>query len=396
MSSAGGDQSNKAEQLTIQSFLSKGGRFMLIILSIVLVCLLILLSVLLAYSPGKPEPFRVEIGKQPGSSISEKIFVNIGCIKQGMFIKGKDRNNPVLLFLHGGPGMPTYFLAEKYPTGLENNFTVCYWEQRGGGISYNRDISAGSITLDQLISDAIEVTNYLSKRFGQEKIYLMGHSWGSLIGIQAAAKAPELYHAYIGVSQVSKQNESEKLAYRYMMDQYVSAGNKKMAEKLRSHPVLESDAAMITYFKSPLRDITMHDLGVGTMHNMKSVITGVFLPVMFCRAYTLLEKINLWRAKLYLRNKTKLIDELLSQDLTASAAKLEIPAYFFSGIYDYTVNYNLSKAFLESLQAPVKGFYTFSRSAHCPMHEEAEKFIGIMVEDVLNGTVGGRSLADDR
>lgn len=366
---------------------------MLIILSITLVCLLILFGALLAYSPGKPEPLAAENGKQPEGGISEKIFVNIGGIKQGMFIKGKDRNNPVLLFLHGGPGMPTYFLAEKYPTGLENHFTVCYWEQRGGGISYNPAISAGSITVEQLISDAIEVTNYLGKRFGQEKIYLMGHSWGSLIGIQTAAKAPELYHAYIGVAQVSRQNESEKLGYNYMIEQYISAGNKKMAGKLKDHPVLLSEAAMIPYFKSALRDRTMHELGVGTMHDMKSVITGVFIPVMLCKAYSLREKINIWRAKLFLRNETNLIGQLFSSDLTASVAKLEIPAYFFSGIFDYTVNYNLSKTYMESLHAPVKGFYTFSRSAHCPMHEEPEKFVGIMVGDVLNGTVRAGSPA---
>jgi pimeloyl-ACP methyl ester carboxylesterase len=100
-----------------------------------------------------------------------------------MFIKGMNRSNPVLLWVHGGPGMPDYFLAEQYPTGLEDLFTVVWWEQRGAGLSFASDIPPSTMTVDQFISDTYEVTDYLRERFGQEKIYLLGHSWGSFIGI---------------------------------------------------------------------------------------------------------------------------------------------------------------------------------------------------------------------
>lgn len=287
--------------------------------------------------------------------------------------------------------MPEYFLADQYATGLEDRFTVCYWEQRDGGLSYSPDIPAQSVTTQQLVSDTIEVTNYLRQRFGQEKIYLMAHSWGTYIGIQAAAKAPDLYNAYIGVAQISQMFESERLAYRYMLDQYAAAGNTRMVERLKDYPVLESDAGVRAFFTSGLRDEAMHGIGGGTMHNMKSVVTGIFLPVMHCRAYTLGEKINIWRAKAFLRSKTVLLDELFFADLTTKVPKLEIPTYFFSGKYDYTVNHDLSKAYFMSLDAPVKGFYTFEQSAHSPMFEEPEKFMQIMEQDVLTGT---NALAD--
>jgi len=127
-----------------------------------------------------------ENGSPLAGSISEKVFVNINGVEQGMFIKSKDATHPVLLYLHGG--MPDYFLTQRYPTGLEDYFTVVWWEQRGSGISYSADIPPETMTLEQMISDTLEVTNYLRHRFGKEKIYLMGHSGGTFIGIQAAAR----------------------------------------------------------------------------------------------------------------------------------------------------------------------------------------------------------------
>lgn len=317
-------------------------------------------------------------------SVSEKIWVNIGGERQGMFIKGSSAKNPVILFLHGGPGMPEYFLAEKYFNGLEEIFTVCYWEQRGAGISYRKGMEPESITTERLVEDAIEVTDYLRKRFGQSKIYLMAHSWGTFIGIQAAARAPELFHAYIGIGQVTNQLASERLAYSYMLKQYTAAGNNKTAGKLKAYAVLESDAALRSFFVSMLRDDTMHELGIGTMRNMKSVVSGIFLPVLKCGAYTIKERINIWRAKAFLRSRTSLLGELFSTDINELVAALELPAYFISGAYDLTVNVDLSKAYYEQLQAPVKAFYTFEQSAHSPMFEEPQRFAGIMAEDVLN------------
>lgn len=360
-------------------------RFMIIIISIILVCITIISGVLLACSSGKPEPFLDKNGRPVTDSISEKVFVNIGGVRQGMFIRGKNIKNPVMLFVHGGPCFPEYFLADKYPAGLEDNFTVCYWEQRGGGLSYSPEVSLDSMTMEQLASDTIEVTNYLRERFGQEKIYLMAHSGGTTFAIQAAAKAPELYRAYIGMGQITRQAESEKLAYEYLMKHYSAAGNTKMIEKLREYPVLESDSYIIPFFKSPVRDQAMHESGIGTMRNMKSVLNGVFLPVMECRAYTLGEKINLWTSKFSFIKKTTLIDQLFSTDLTVKVPKLEIPVYFFSGAYDITVNHDLSKAYLKQLAAPIKGFYTFEQSAHSPIFEEPGKVKQILLGDVLAG-----------
>lgn len=344
-------------------------------------------ALLRSRSPGVPAPVPGADGRPVPGSISEKIFVDIGGVPQGMFIRSADPANPVLLFLHGGPGMPEYFLDELHPTGLESRFTVCWWEQRGAGLSYSPGMDPGDLTVDRLVSDALEVADYLRSRFNKEKIFLLGHSWGSYLGIRAAARGPEKFHAYVGVAQVADQSESEKRAYSYMLDRYMEAGNEKKLRKLWKYPVLDSGPEVLLAFAgSLLRDESMHELGIGTTHGMKSVITGIFLPVWRSRAYTLREKSNIWKAKAFLAKSTDLRARLLTARPEEEIRTLEIPAYFLSGRHDLTVSWELSKRYLGKLAAPVKGFYTFEESAHSPMFEEPRKFLRILTEDVLAGT----------
>jgi len=365
---------------------------MLVFLSIILFCLITSLTTLLIVSPGKLKSFVDQSGQPLIGSISEKIFINIGGVKQGMFIRGKDIKNPVLLFVHGGPSFPEYFLVEKYPVGLEDHFTVCYWEQRGGGISYTPDVTLESMTLEQLASDAIEVTNYLCDRFNKEKIYIMAHSGGTAFAIQAVKSYPQLFHAYIGIAQITRQAESEKLGYKYMLDQYLVNGNSKMVTELKKYPILENDSFILPFLNSVLRDKAQHDLGIGTMHNMRSIIKDVFLPVWTCKAYTIREKLNIWISKFSFLKKTGLRSEIIQADITTQVPRLEIPVYFFSGKYDLTVNKDLSKEYLKKIEAPVKGFYTFNESAHSPMFEEPQRLKEILIKDVLNRST---TLADN-
>lgn len=369
--------------------LRKATNIMWTLLGFFLVVSLLSLGILLAWSPGQPQPYLDENGKLLVGSLSEKIHVQINGVDQGMFIKSRNIHNPVLLFVHGGPGMPEYWLTQRYPIGLEDHFTVAWWEQRGTGLSYH-DIQPEGMTAEQFVADTIEVTRYLLNRFGQEKIYLMGHSWGSYIGVQAAAQAPELYYAYIGMGQVSYQIQSEQLAYEYALAYYRQNGDQRMVRKLEAAPPTTSVPLPAAY--EALRDEYMHTAGIGTTREMKSVITGIFLPSWQFREYTLTEKVNLWRGKVYSRSRDfGLWDTMQATDLTQQVAELSIPVYFFHGRYDYTCAYPLARTFFDELQAPLKGFYTFEHSAHSPLFEEPEKALRILLEDVLNAT---NALAD--
>lgn len=365
---------------------------LVIIFTIVLVFLSMLTCILFAYSPGKIEQYADAAGKPIPGSIAEKTFIQIGGVKQGMFIKSKNVNHPILLYVHGGPAFPNYFLIDKFKPELEDYFTVCYWEQRGGGLSYTSEVTMESMNFKQMTSDAIEVTNYLRKRFGKEKIYIMAHSGGTPIALLAVQREPNLYKAYIGMGQITNQAESEKMAYQYMLDKYTTDGNKKRINELKKYPVLDADSNIILFYKSALRDQSMHELGIGTMHKMKSVFWDIFIPVWTCKAYTLREKISIWKAKISFLPKTNLINEMLETDFTSKVPSLDIPVYFFSGQYDLTVNIDLAKAYLTKLQAPLKGVYTFQYSAHSPLFEEPALVRQIIEEDILNNK---NSLADE-
>jgi pimeloyl-ACP methyl ester carboxylesterase len=351
---------------------------MLTVIFVILGCLIAMVGVLLVLSPGRPRPILDAHGRPVAGSISEKTFVEINGARQGMFMMSRDKDNPVLLYVHGG--MPDYFLSERNPTGLEDHFTVCWWEQRGAGLSYHPGTPKETITVDQLISDTIAITNYLRDRFGKEKIYLMGHSGGTFIAIQAAARAPHLYHAYLGVAQVSNQLRSELLNYEYMVSEYQKNGDARMVKKLKAAPVTLKDGPPKSYLS--LRDVAMHRLGIGTMRNMKSVFTGIMLPSFLCRQYTLREKINMWRAKAA-SGVSVVWDAMIAADLAVTVPQLDLPVYFLEAIYDYTGSYTEAKSYFEKLKAPRKGFYTFNVSAHSPFLEEPAKFNKIIQEDVL-------------
>jgi len=341
-----------------------------------------IMAVLLFWSwPGKPKPFLDEGGHPLPGSISEKVRVDINGFEQGMFLRARDRTRPVLLFLHGG--MPEYFLTQRYPTGLDAEFVVCWWEQRGAGLSYRPGMPPESVTVEQLLADTLALTNHLRRRFGKDRIYLMGHSGGGFLGMHAVARAPELYHAYIGVAQMANQLRSEKRAYDYMLGRCRTERRTALARKLEAAPVTLEDGVPPAYLR--VRDEAMHALGVGTMREMRSVFTGLFLASLRNRDYTLAEKINIWRGKAA-SGVSSMWREMLATDLADHVPEVGVPVYFLHGVHDYTCTYAEASAYFDSLAAPLKGFYTFSESAHSPMFEEPDKVMAILREDVLKGT----------
>lgn len=347
---------------------------MLFASSMLAVVLLVLLN-----SPGTPQPFLDGQGRKLGNSISEKVFVELGGVRFGLFLKGKDRSRPVLLYLHGG--MPDYFLTQKHPTRLEDVFTVAWWDQRGAGLSYVPGGGRAHATVDDLVEDARRVTDYLRKRFGQDRIYLMGHSGGTYLGIRLIERYPDRYRAYIGVAQISNQKLSEKMAYDFLLARYQETGQAQgIVQRLIDHPVSLDRPLPPEYLR--IRDQAMHGLGVGTMRTMRSVVTGLFLPSLFFREYTLPEKINLWRGKAS-TGVSALWDEMLAHDLLRESTSFEVPVYFFHGVHDRTCSYALARRYFERIEAPDKAFYSFDSSAHSPIFEEPDACVRILQERIL-------------
>jgi pimeloyl-ACP methyl ester carboxylesterase len=183
---------------------------------------------------------------------------------------------------------------------------------------------------------------------------------------------------------MSNQLESEKLAHAYMLQRFKDEGNAKMVRALEGAPVTNAVPLPDAYLS--VRDVAMHRLGIGTTRDMTSIVTGLLLRSLEYREYTLREKIGLWRGKIF--SGRRLWNTQLSTDLTKTVARLEIPVYFLHGVHDYTVSYPLAKTYYQQLKAPLKGFYTFTRSAHSPLFEEPRRMREIMQADVLAGAKG--------
>jgi pimeloyl-ACP methyl ester carboxylesterase len=332
-----------------------------------------------------PPPFLDGHGEVVAGSVSEKTWVDINGVRQGMYIRGRDVTNPVLLVVHGGPGMPDYFLTRDRPIDLEDLVTVVWWDQRGTALSYHRDIPPASMTVEQFIQDTLAVTDHLRERFDQEQVLLLGHSWGSLIGIQAAARSPERFAAYIGMAQMVDQRRSEKLAYDHLLAEFRRRGDRRMVRALEAAPVTLEGGPPRRYL-TRVRDPAMHRLGVGTTHDMHSVITGIFVPSLRFPQYTLREKWNLWRGRAFSRSFGLWEREVMRTDLVRQVPRLELPVYFLEGVHDYTCVTSLAQQYLEVLEAPVKRLYLFEHSAHSPLLEEPERVRQILQDDTLHHT----------
>ena len=156
-----------------------------------------------------------------------------------------------MLFLHGGPGSPEYAFMRYFNPHLENDFIVVYWEQRGAGKSFSKNIPPESMTLEQMVSDTRELSEYLANRFGKKKIYILGYSWGTLLGILTAHKHPELFHAYFGVGQVGDQYRGERVSFDWVKEQAHIQNNKKDIKCRGSHPLCCSGSCSGLHFCHP-------------------------------------------------------------------------------------------------------------------------------------------------
>jgi pimeloyl-ACP methyl ester carboxylesterase len=362
--------------------ITKVGRYGMQMLLVVSVIAVALFLVVLVKSPGTPKPITDSSGNPIADSISSKEMLTIAGKRVGFFIKGVNKDNPVLLYLHGG--MPDYFLTEQYPTGLDEIFTVVWLDQPGAGLSFGALDIHEQLGVDGMVGCIREFANYLRDRFQQDKIYIMAHSGGTYLGIKVIEQFPELFEAYIGVAQISYQKLSEKMAYDYIVEHYRTDPKRKtMYEKLIQAPFSLEEPIPSIYTK--YRDYAMHDLGIGTMRSMRHVISGIFLPSLLFSEYSIADKIHLWRGKAS-SGISVLWDDLINHNLMQESTSFEIPVYFFHGMFDYTCSFDLAKEYFDTIDAPKKGFYAFVNSAHSPIFEEPGQCVEIIEANILSRT----------
>ncbi|GHU61638.1 putative aminopeptidase YbaC [Clostridia bacterium] len=359
------------------------------VIRIVLLCVaglfIVAVASLLVLSPGRTDSFRNTGDNVIVGSVAEIASVEIGGSVQKMIIRGEDENNPVILFLHGGPGSPEYPFTEEMRALLEDDFIICWWEQRGVSMSYSKDLDPKTLTLEQMVSDTVDVTNYLRERFGQDKIYLMGHSWGTFLGMYVVRDHPQLYSAYIGVGQVVHQVvhqvESEQLAYDYMLEKAHATGDTKLEKKLLEFSGMDPmERALDMEYIAGVRTAGMDKLGIGMMHENPNPMPGMIWDVIICREYSFKDK--LWWMGLFGGNlaSERLWPIVPPTDLTQGIPSVDVPVIIMQGKYDYQTSAALAREYFEQLEAPQKQYFVFENSAHGLIVEEPEQFALIIKE----------------
>ena len=171
------------------------------------------------------------------SGIQETYKTEIGGIDQWINVRGQDKSNPIILFVHGGPASPLMPTIWQFQRPIEEYFTVVTWDQRGAGKTYVEDHSEAlgkTLHIPRYVNDAIEIAEHVIKRYGKSKLILMGHSWGTIVGMNAALKRPDLFHAYVGIGQVINAQDNERISFEYAMKQAKAHGNAAAVEELES------------------------------------------------------------------------------------------------------------------------------------------------------------------
>lgn len=317
-------------------------------------------------------------GEEKPAGTMVKKYIHINGAKQGLIIETTNQQNPLLLFLHGGPGFPVYPLIKAHGLKLEKYFDVCYWDQRGTGMSYEGKEAKTPLTVEQLLNDTFEVAQYLKETYGREKVYLLGHSWGTFLGSLAASKRPELFHAYIGIGQIGSALESEKEIYDFMVD------TAKKKRDQRAQKQIEKVQVDTSYYKNrsygAIKSKYINAYGGGFKREGYSNL-HILKHILACTNYSLREKINIFPGSNYAWQSFG--ESLASSDLVKLVPSLDLPVYILHGKHDYTTTWTQANRFYESIRAPSKKMFTFNNSAHSPFIEEQERFYEIIENEIL-------------
>ena len=346
-------------------------------LTITLAVVFIVVLVLFITSKTKTRPFLDKTGKLVENSIAEELKITIGGVEQYILLRGRNKSNPILVFLHGGPGATVVnSLFRYYHSKLEDHFLVTYWDQRGAGKSYSKKISQDSMNIDQFVSDLDELIKYLKKRFNKNKVYLIGESWGSLLGILYAKKHPENIEAYIGIGQISNPEKSELLGYEWTLQEAKKRNNKKAIKELES--IKNPPGKFVKDVKKERKWLIKFG---GQLYKRSGYLLHWIPKILTVNEYSWLDLIRLIQGLEFSLNL--LWHEIYRTNLFESVRKLDVPVYFFLGKHDHCVSSKLAEEYLEFLQAPSKKLVWFKDSGHNPPFEEPEEFNKTVIKCLL-------------
>ena len=308
--------------------------------------------------------------------------ITLGETKQWIFIRGEDIKNPVLIFLHGGPGAPLFGMSSsrRLDAELIKHFTIVHWDQRGAGKSYNNEIPVNSMTFNRLVENCNELIDYVRNKCNTQKVYIVGHSGGSVIGIKTAFKYPEKIHAYVGVGQIIDDHEQQKLSYNYILEKARLSSNKNNQRAIEAlgPPPYDSPEKI-----NKKNGFIFQYGGVLHENSAKKMLVNM-LGFLTSPEYSLSEGYSTFVNKGYNFTTIAMWDEMRSINIAAEIKSIQVPIFFFEGKYDMATPTILVENYYDNLDAKKgKKLIIFENSAHLPMIEEKAKYEELLVQELL-------------
>lgn len=311
--------------------------------------------------------------------IDRKEQIVLGGLRQTIHIWGTKRENPVVLFLHGGPGVPNRHSMAKSQMDLVGDLTIVAWDQRGTGGSYF-GCDPETLTLDQLISDCAELIDYLCRTLDKQKVFLLGASWGTELGTFVCQRHPEKIAGYIGYGQVVNGVENENLSYTFALEKAREAGNAKdIAELERVGPPVDGQYRPVFAGLMTQRRIMKKYGGHSTKKG--GYFTGTVIPIL--SSVELDWKSKIGTARGYKLCLSRMWPSIVHYDFVHDCGSFRMPYYIFQGRLDRNTPAALVQEFYDSIDAPDKDLVWFEHSAHGPLGEEPEKFKRLMREKIF-------------
>ena len=329
-----------------------------------------------------PRPILAEVGKIVSDyGIDEAKAVEIGGIKQWITVRGRDRRNPILLVIHGGPAAPDLPDRYLFEGPWTDYFTVVEWDQRGSGKTYELNdpaTVAPTLSRERVVKDAEELVAYLRSTYAKPKVFVIAHSWGTTVGLELARRRPEWLYAYIGVGQIINMREGEAVGYAWTLDQARKAGDAKALAELQSiAPYPEPDGSL-PLSKIGLERIWNVRFG-GLTHGRASYDywenTEKISPDYSDADYKAIDAGSEF-------SLPKLLPDLAKTDFNG-LTRMRCPVIIFAGRYDYTTPTAPVKRWWDRLSAPGKRFVWFENSAHMMWAEEPGRVLVHLVQDAL-------------
>lgn len=305
--------------------------------------------------------------------------VRIGGVDQWVSIRGRDRRNPVLVYLHGGPGYVATPMAWWFGQGWEEYFTVVHWDQRASGRTHlltDPEVVRPTLTPDQALADTEELIGWARKTLGKEKVILVGHSGGSWLGLFMAQRRPEWLHAYVGVGQVVNAYEGERRGRAFALDSARRDGNSKAVRQLEAIAPYPVEGKLIDIEKLyTVRRWVAHYGGTMAYRRDNSADSAL---ARLSPDYSDEESRRVWEGNAFVT--PILLPPMLARD--PHAKEVDVPIFLFSGRHDTNVNSDVGAEWLARLKAPEKRIVWFEHSAHMPMTEEPGKFFASLLRFV--------------